>query len=370
VYTTDGIIIDRTGPAIGTVNDGNSADIDWVSNNFLVTGNINDFSDALSGIAEYQYSLGTTPGGTQSQPWTSNALDTAIIMLEFLVADVTYYLNVRAIDSVGNIGPYAASDGFGVDQTDPVAGNVYDGATGEPEIEWTNNTRSVTANWSGFTDTYSGIDFYEYAIGTPTSDVGVVSWTAVDTNLTILHDSLSLVNGVHYHISVRATDGVGNASLIARSNGFTIDTDDAVITSIIEGDQTVDWDYQHTDTSIILAWLGTDAASGVASYEYAVGTHPDSINIVTWTNAILATDTTITGLSLTEGTITYYSSVRVTDAAGNLSEKYSGDGIIIDLTTPVTGTIIDGLTTELSYTGSNSVLSSSWQGFSDGSQWY
>ena len=35
------------------------------------------------------------------------------------------------IDSVGNIGPYAASDGFGVDQTDPVAGNVYDGATGE-----------------------------------------------------------------------------------------------------------------------------------------------------------------------------------------------------------------------------------------------
>ena len=65
-------------------------------------------------------------------------------------------------------------------------------------------------------------------------------------------------------------------------------------------------------------------------------------------------------MSLTEGTITYYSSVRVTDAAGNLSEKYSGDGIIVDLTTPVTGTIIDGLTTELSYTGSNSVLSSSW----------
>ena len=366
VYTTDGIIIDRTGPAVGTVNDGNSADIDWVSNNFLVTGNINDFSDALSGIAEYQYSLGITPGGTQSQPWTSNALDTAIIMLEFLVADVTYYLNVRAIDSVGNIGPYAASDGFGVDQTDPVAGNVYDGVVGEPEIEWTNNTRSVSANWSGFTDTYSGIEFYEYAIGTPTSDVGVIAWTPVDTNLNILHDNLSLVNSVLYHASVRATDGVGNASLIARSNGFTIDTDDAVITSIIEGDQTTDWDYQASDTSIILAWLGTDAASGVASYEYAVGTHPDSTNIIAWTNAGLSTDTTITALSLTEGTATYYSSVRVTDAAGNLSQKYSGDGIIVDLTAPVTGTIIDGLATELSYTGSNSVLSTSWQGFSDG----
>ena len=159
VYTTNGIIIDRTGPSVGTVRDGNSGDIDWVSNNFLVTGNINDFSDALSGIAEYQYSLGITPGGTQSQPWTSNALDTAIIMLEFLVAEVTYYLNVRAIDSVGNIGPYAASDGFGVDQTDPVAGNVYDGVSGEIEVEWTNNIASVSAYWSGFTDTYSGINF-------------------------------------------------------------------------------------------------------------------------------------------------------------------------------------------------------------------
>jgi len=366
VYTTDGIIIDRTGPAVGTVNDGNSGDIDWVANNFLVTGNINDFSDALSGIAEYQYSLGITPGGTQSQPWTSNALDTAIIMLEFLVADVTYYLNVRAIDSVGNIGSYASSDGFGVDQTDPVAGNVYDGISQETEIEWTNNTRSVSANWSGFTDTYSGIDFYEYAIGTPTSDVGVVSWTSVDTNLSILKDGLNLVNGVLYHASVRSTDGVGNASLIARSNGFTIDTDDAMITSIIEGDQTTDWDYQPSDTSIILAWTGTDAASGVASYEYSIGTHPDSTNIVAWTGALLATDTTVTGLSLTEGTVTYYSSVRVTDAAGNLSQKYSGDGIIVDLTAPVTGTIIDGLTAELSYTGSNSVLSTSWQGFSDG----
>ena len=36
--------------------------------------------------------------------------------------------------------------------------------TGGTEIEWTNNTASVSAYWSGFTDTYSGIEFYEYAI--------------------------------------------------------------------------------------------------------------------------------------------------------------------------------------------------------------
>jgi hypothetical protein len=365
VFTTDGIIIDRTGPAAGIVNDGNSADIDWVGNNFLVTGNINNFDDSLSGIAEYQYSLGVTPGGTQSQPWTSNALDTAIIMLEFLVADVTYYLNVRAIDSVGNIGPYAASDGFGVDQTDPVAGNVYDGVAGGSEIEWTNNTASVSAYWSGFTDTYSGIEFYEYAIGTPTSDVGVVAWTAVDTNLNFFHDGLSMVNGVIYHTSVRATDGVGNSSLIARSDGFTIDTDNAVITSIIEGDQTEDWDYQGSDSSFIIAWSGSDAASGIDYYEYAIGTEPDSTDVVNWTLAGQNTSASIDSLELEQDRDIYYGSVRATDLAGNTSTAFSGDGVEVDNTPPAIGTVIDGTNNDLTFTGADTNLTATWQGFSD-----
>ena len=365
VYTSDGITIDRTGPTAGLVNDGNSGDIDWVSNNFLVTGNINDFSDALSGVAEYQYSLGITPGGTQSQPWTSNALDTAIIMLEFLVADVTYYLNVRAVDSVGNIGPYAASDGFGVDQTDPVAGNVYDGITGGTEIEWTNNTASVSAYWSGYTDTYSGIEYYEYAIGTPTSDVGVVPWTIVGTNSTFFHDSLSMVNDVIYHTSVRAADGVGNSSLISRSNGFTIDTDDAVITSIIEGDQTEDWDYQGSDSTFIIAWSGNDAASGIDYYEYAVGTDPDSTDVVNWTLAGQNTSVSIDSLELSEGGrgTRYYGLARATDLAGNTSNTFSGDGVEVDISPPEIGIVIDGVANDILFTGADTNLTATWQGF-------
>ena len=105
------------------------------------------------------------------------------------------------------------------------------------------------------------------------------------TNYTFFHDNLSLINGVIYHASVRATDGVGNASLIARSNGFTIDTDNAVITTIIEGHQTEDWDYQGSDSSFIIAWSGNDAASGIDYYEYGVGTDSDSTDVVNWTLA-------------------------------------------------------------------------------------
>ena len=122
----------------------------------------------------------------------------------------------------------------------------------------------------------------------------------MDTNSTFFHDGLSMVNDVIYHTSVRATDGVGNSSLIARSNGFTIDTDDAVITSIIEGDQTEDWDYQGSDSTFIIAWSGNDAASGIDYYEYAVGTEPDSTDVVNWTLAGQNTSVTIDSLELSE----------------------------------------------------------------------
>ena len=144
-----------------------------------------------------------------------------------------------------------------------------------------------------------------------------------------------------YHASVRATDGVGNASLIARSNGFTIDTDNAVITTIIEGHQTEDWDYQGSDSSFMISWTGNDAASGINFYEYAVGTEPDSTDIVDWALAGLNTSITIDSLELEEGRDIYYGSIRATDQAGNTSAAFSGDGIEVDISSPSTGTVID-----------------------------
>ena len=96
----DGITIDQSGPLPGSVNDGDTADIDWVNINYLSVGNWTGFADSLSGIGEYEYSLGLAPGQTQVVAWTSANLDTAITVSASLTEGPIYYANVRAVDSV------------------------------------------------------------------------------------------------------------------------------------------------------------------------------------------------------------------------------------------------------------------------------
>ena len=137
-----------------------------------------------------------------------------------------------------------------------------------------------------------------------------------------------------------------------------------IISSVIEGSSTADIDYQNSDTTLIIIWIGSDTASGIAQYEYALGTAAAASTPVAWTNAGMATADTLTGLSLTEDS-TYYLSARATDVAGNLSVVASGDGVTIDLTDPV-GTIVnDGTGDDIVYTGSDSTLSAVSSAFTE-----
>ena len=78
VFSGDGITIDQSSPVTGQVNDGTGADIDWVNINYLAEVNWTGFHDSLSGIAEYEYSLGLDTGQTEIVDWTSAGLDTLI----------------------------------------------------------------------------------------------------------------------------------------------------------------------------------------------------------------------------------------------------------------------------------------------------
>ena len=146
------------------MNDGVGDDVDWININYLVDGTWTGFEDSLSGIAEYEYSVGLSPGQTQTVTWTSAGLDTTITVSASLTEGATYFANVRATDNVTNVGDVISSDGFGLDVSAPITGNAYDGS-GE-DLTWTNITDSITGNWADFSDQYSGIEFYETAVGT------------------------------------------------------------------------------------------------------------------------------------------------------------------------------------------------------------
>ncbi|MDP6584693.1 MAG: fibronectin type III domain-containing protein, partial [Anaerolineales bacterium] len=116
------------------------------------------------------------------------------------------------------------------DTTSPTAGTVSDGTS--TDISSTTIRTSLSANWSGFSDSHSGIEDYSYSIGTTSGGTDIKSWTSNGTSTSVTVSDLSLTVGTTYYFSVKATDYAGNVSGVATSNGvkllgiiYTVKTD-------------------------------------------------------------------------------------------------------------------------------------------------
>ena len=71
-----------------------------------------------------------------------------------------------------------------------------------------------------------------------------------------------------------------------------------------------------------------DPNSGISEYWYALGTSPGATDIVNWTNNGANTNLTVSGLSLNNGSI-YYFSVKSKNGADLWSNIGTSDGFII-----------------------------------------
>jgi subtilisin family serine protease len=90
-------------------------------------------------------------------------------------------------------------------------------------------------------------------------------------------------------------------------------------------------------------WSAQDPDSGIAEYQYAIGTTPGGTQVVNWTSAGTATEAFHVGLNLQDGQ-TYYISVKARNGAGRWSQVGASDGITVhtsgddDLQGPTIGT--------------------------------
>lgn len=106
------VIVDNTAPGTVTVTDEGT-----------YTPSLNTLSAAWtpagdgtgSGIAGYQYAVGTFWGGTNIKTWTSSGNVTSITDSSLALTEgTTYYLQVRAVDNVGLTGLSGKTDGITV----------------------------------------------------------------------------------------------------------------------------------------------------------------------------------------------------------------------------------------------------------------
>lgn len=123
-------------------------------------------------------------------------------------------------DTAGNAASSSTlSTTFTVDQTAPIGGSfVADGTTTDPFI---NDLDTLMAEWSGFTDPVSDIEFYEYSVGSSDVTDDLVPWTLADT--TLMDTLYAYIHEAEYFINVRAVDSARNVSDLISTDVITAD---------------------------------------------------------------------------------------------------------------------------------------------------
>ncbi|MBS1634883.1 MAG: N-acetylmuramoyl-L-alanine amidase [Bacteroidetes bacterium] len=112
IYYHD-VNVDWTNPSnITTVNDGKAADINLVYTTDSLSANWPSSKDPNSGIARYWYSIGTSPGATNTMTWTSNWGDTTVTAHGLVLTNGTYYyFNIKSEDGAGLFSNVISSNG-------------------------------------------------------------------------------------------------------------------------------------------------------------------------------------------------------------------------------------------------------------------
>lgn len=104
--------IDTTAPTGGTANDGTGGDANYNNGSLdTLSANWSGFNGNASGIASYDYSIGTSPGATDVLTWANTAGTSVTESSLNLHTSQPYYFNVRAIDNAGNVSTVVSSNG-------------------------------------------------------------------------------------------------------------------------------------------------------------------------------------------------------------------------------------------------------------------
>ena len=109
----DDINIDWTPPtALASISDGVAVDINTVVTSDSLSANWAVASDPHSAIGDYQYSIGTSPGATNTLTWTSSiGTNNVTAKLLSLTVGQVYYFNVKVQNGAGLENTMISSNG-------------------------------------------------------------------------------------------------------------------------------------------------------------------------------------------------------------------------------------------------------------------
>lgn len=170
-----------------------------------------------SGVTGYHIGFGTNSTTPNIRPLSSigNVLSYQHTFAGPLTEGSIYYTFLKVYDAAGNSALYV-SDGWKPDVTPPTISamddGIFSGVGATPVFSWT----------TGNDGSGSGIERYEFSVGTASGGSDVVSWTSTGTSTTVTSGSSFIVLGGTYYGSVRAIDKAGNVGAQVLGNGFYV----------------------------------------------------------------------------------------------------------------------------------------------------
>ena len=332
--TTDGsqVLYDNTAPVINHLYEGSFGQDE---DNILTTDSLYlgmTGGDSLSGVAEFYFALGTSPGAADVVPWakTNSITDTLLTGLG-LQYNVQYYASAYAVDRLGNKSETISGDGFMVNDGSP--------PTVEPEtivesISIASSNRSFTQGAKAG-DVISLIFRTKEQINRPvvmiagnTADVVGFGDNWFATKAMAPSDSEGVVQ---FNFTPEDMNGDPRGSYSATTDGSQVIFDNTapVISHLYEGSFAQDKDNILSTDSLYLGMAGSDPLSGVAQFYFALGKSPGAADVVPWVKTNSITDTLLTGLAL-QSDVKYFASAYAIDRVGNKSETRIGDGFMVN----------------------------------------
>lgn len=253
-----------------------------------------------------------------------------------------WYLHVQSFNgddvangSGTNYGPYF------FDGTDPTAPATVNDGLGS-DVDFTNSTTTLSANWTASSDATSGLQKYQYAIGTTPGGTQTLAYTDNGVSTSVTNAALTLANGQIYYVSVRAVDNAGNTGAATSSDGITVNTTAPSITDNQTGD-TAPRNVAGTTYDVDFAKAATGPNLDYAQYQVWSAAGKSGSLIIDWTNiftddaASFTTNWPVNFVALQQGT--NYVSVRVVALDSQAIEQTDVFSVLKDSVDPIISAI-------------------------------
>ncbi|KAL5014713.1 hypothetical protein ScPMuIL_008983 [Solemya velum] len=265
------------------------------------------------------------------------------------------WIKIRAVNNVDLRTIKVSDQPISIDNTPPIAGNVFDGPVSQKDLQFTKDRDLICSNWEDFYDEESGIAFYLLGVGTEPDITDVADLMRVDRRVhescVELKEENYLEHGkTYYNVLYAFNGGHKQLNVSASSDGVKVDLTKPVSGEIVDGNSPSFEDMQFTaaKTTVAAQWRGySDPESYIREYKIMVmkaeNLTEDFVVLKDWTSFNNQTEDVIWRNFYLQHRDKIKVVLETVNGALN-SVKNETDGFVVDLTPPKLLHLGDGLT--------------------------